>query len=361
MSRQAIQPEPNLKRVAIALLLGTGGGWVAQLLHLPLAWMIGAMLTITVAATAGLPVAIHPLLRQIMVAVLGVLLGSSFSPELLDHLADWSVTLTALVAYCAIGGGLSYLYFRFVAGYDRVTAYFAGMPGGLTEMILVGSSLGGDARQISLTHASRILIVIMILPFAFQILEGYEPASRPPPGPPLLALLGSDVAILVACGIIGFIGARALRIPAAGLVGPMALSAIAHLSGWTAAKPPFELIAAAQVVVGSAIGARFAGVSLALIRRALFYSLGGTAILVAVTLAFAFTLTLVTGIRPDALVLAFSPGGLAEMSLIALALSMDAAFVATHHIIRIFLIVVMAPAAFRLLNPSLKVTDERGL
>ena len=38
------------------------------------------------------------------------------------------------------------------------------------------------------------------------------------------------------------------------------------------------------------------------------------------------------------------------MSLIALALAMDAAFVATHHIVRIFLIVVIAPTAFRFLR-----------
>jgi uncharacterized membrane protein AbrB (regulator of aidB expression) len=48
------------------------------------------------------------------------------------------------------------------------------------------------------------------------------------------------------------------------------------------------------------------------------------------------------------LILAFSPGGLAEMSLIALALDIDPAFVATHHVVRIFLVVVLAPIAFRL-------------
>jgi uncharacterized membrane protein AbrB (regulator of aidB expression) len=35
------------------------------------------------------------------------------------------------------------------------------------------------------------------------------------------------------------------------------------------------------------------------------------------------------------------------MSLIAIALSLDAAFVAIHHLVRIFLIVVLAPTFFR--------------
>ena len=55
----------------------------------------------------------------------------------------------------------------------------------------------------------------------------------------------------------------------------------------------------------------------------------------------------ITGIPLPALVLAFAPGGLAEMSLIALALGVDAAFVSTHHIVRIVLIVSLVPLTFR--------------
>jgi uncharacterized membrane protein AbrB (regulator of aidB expression) len=46
-------------------------------------------------------------------------------------------------------------------------------------------------------------------------------------------------------------------------------------------------------------------------------------------------------------VLAYAPGGFAEMSLIALALSVDSAFVASHHLIRIILVVTLAPLLFR--------------
>ncbi len=61
-------------------------------------------------------------------------------------------------------------------------------------------------------------------------------------------------------------------------------------------------------------------------------------------------LTQITGLPAVALMLAFSPGGLAEMSLIAIAIGADAAFVATHHVVRIFLIVVIAPLAFKLMR-----------
>ena len=53
-----------------------------------------------------------------------------------------------------------------------------------------------------------------------------------------------------------------------------------------------------------------------------------------------------TGLDWRPIVLAYAPGGLAEMSLIALSLGIETAFVATHHIIRIGLIVVVAPLVF---------------
>ena len=68
------------------------------------------------------------------------------------------------------------------------------------------------------------------------------------------------------------------------------------------------------------------------------------------TLLISFLLQLATGLPLTTLILAFAPGGLAEMSLLAIALSYDAAFVALHHILRIAVIVTCAPLAFRLLG-----------
>jgi membrane AbrB-like protein len=218
--------------------------------------------------------------------------------------------------------------------------------------------MGGDSRTISMTHGARILLVVLALPFAFQLVLGYDPATKPAAGAPLAAAPLRDLAILAFCGIAGFLAARAVRLPAAPIVGPMAASAAVHLAGWTSAQPPVELVAAAQIVVGSAIGCRFAGVAFGAIARTALAAAGGTVVLVAVTLLIAMALHAATGLPASALILAFSPGGLAEMSLIAIALSMDAAFVATHHIVRIFLIVVLAPLAFRLLDRRIAPTGD---
>ncbi len=341
---------PKPLQIFLTLLAGGLGGLLAVWAALPLPWMIGAMVSVTILAVAGLEVRASLTLRGAMVAILGVMLGSGFSPEMIDQLPLWSISIAGLVPYTIVSGLVGYVYFRRCFGYDPTTSYFAAMPGGLTEMILVGGQAGGDPRVIALTHASRILLVVMILPFGFQIFLGYETGSSATPGKPLIDIPLFDLLWLAACAVVGAPLAKRFNIPAAQLIGPMILSAGIHLGGLTSAAPPFELVAAAQVVIGSAVGTRFADTDLRFVARALLGSAGLSVLLLLVTLLFALVLTLPTGLPLEPLILAYAPGGLAEMSLIALALSLDAAFVATHHSIRIVLIVIGAPLAYRLLS-----------
>lgn len=356
MTRPTVPRRPRLptwsrlSAICLALALGGLGGWFAHSLQLPLAWMIGAMLATSIASLGGAPIAMAAPLRTMMVAVLGVMLGSGFTPEILASAGSWTPSLLAIAFYVATCGLAGMGYFRLFCNYDPVTAYFSAMPGGLSEMVLVGTEMGGDGRVISLIHATRIMLVVLSIPFAFTLGGGLDLGNRPAIGPALAELPAYDYVILGCSGLIGYVVARWLRVPAAAVVGPMIISALVHLAGVTAAKPPAEIVACAQVAVGTALGARFAGTPLRLIGRTLLASLGVTAILVGITVAFALGLHVSSGLPTGPVVLAFAPGGLAEMSLIAIALGADAAFVAIHHIVRIFLIVVFAPFAFRLIG-----------
>jgi hypothetical protein len=347
----------DYRAVARALAFGAVGGAVFAWFNLPLAWMIGAMCATTAAALGGVDVKMPQPLRQLMIAVLGVMLGSAFRPEIVEQAAQWGVSLALLAVYVAVVASLSALYFRLVMGYDATTAYFSAIPGGLNEMIIVGTAMGGDDRSIALTHASRILLVVMIIPFWFRIVEGYEP-SPGAGGTAFAAIPAFDLMVLTLCGVVGFPLARVLRLPAAALVGPMLASAAAHLAGITTLRPPSELIVVAQVVIGAGIGCRFAGVALARVLRAIVAAIGSTVIMLGAGVGFAIALNAMLGLPVEALVLAFAPGGLAEMTLIALALGVDPAFVSTHHVVRIFLVVVLAPLAFRLFAPKLGIGPE---
>jgi membrane AbrB-like protein len=344
-------PAPSARRrIAFAVLtlaLGAAGGWLATQVNLPLPWMIGAMVATTVGSLAGLDLFMYRWVRGPNVAVLGVMLGSSFTPAIVARFGEWLATIAGLAVYVTLVTAILYWYFRRYGHFDRVTAFFSASPGGLNEMTIVGRELGGDDRLIALVHGARILMVVMTIPIGFMIFEEYRPSARPPMDVALFQQPWREALILGGCALVGAFGARAMRFPAAFVVGPMFLSALVHILGWSDSRPPAFLIALAQVVIGAGVGARFAGVKLYTIARVLLLSLGSTAVMVALTAIFALVLRHATDTSIEAVILAYAPGGLAEMSLVALALAIDSAFVASHHVLRIIMIVIVAPMLFR--------------
>jgi membrane AbrB-like protein len=217
-------------------------------------------------------------------------------------------------------------------------------------MTTLGAALGGDDRMIALSHAWRLTLVVFTIPFWFRFHEGYVPAARASGAAAGLASIGFvDLSVLVACGVCGFTVARALRLPAPGLTGAMALSAVAHLAGLTSSRMPPELVSAAQIGIGAALGCRFVGVRLRTVSRAMGISTGATVLMLGLTVGCSVAINRLTDLPIPGLLLAFSPGGLAEMSLIALSLNLDAAFVSTHQLLRILIVIFLAPVLFRLL------------
>jgi membrane AbrB-like protein len=340
---------PETRARVVSLLLGAVGGGLFYLLHLPLPWMMGAMTVTTIAAVSGVRVVMMPRLRMVFVAILGIMLGSAFTPQILDHLQFWAISFLWLALYVVVTTYLVRLYYVRLAGYDEVTAYFSAAPGGLSEMILAGGAFGGDEARISLAHGARILVAVFVLSFGYRWLGGYTPDAANAPAHSG-AVAYPDLLWLGIAGVAGFFGARLLRMPAYALVGPMIVSAGLHVAGVTASRPPTELVAIAQIVVGSMIGARFSGLPLRLVLRGIVLAFGATCLLLVVAALFGLAVDASAGMPFASALLAFAPGGLAEMSLIALALGVDAAYVSSHHVVRIFMIVVAAPLAFRLLR-----------
>jgi membrane AbrB-like protein len=224
------------------------------------------------------------------------------------------------------------------------------MPGGLNEMVVLGRDAGGDDGRIALAHAARIVIVVSLVAVWFRLIAGYDLGDRSQFGKSFAVIPWLDLGVLAGCGVLGFFLGRWLRLPAPTLIGPMILSAIAHLTGLSQNPPPREIVTVAQLFLGTIIGCRFVGAGAGAIGRALLVSLGGTLIMLTITVLFAVVLHGAFGQPTEQILLAYSPGGLAEMSLVALAMDAEVAYVAIHHVIRITLVVLFAPLVFRLMR-----------
>jgi membrane AbrB-like protein len=346
MAIRNLDPRPYLK-TSMALLIGAAGGWIFLKIGMPLPWLLGALVFNTLAVMLHIPVLPPAHARPFVMVVIGVMLGSGFSPTLVDHIAGWGLSLGFLSLYLLISGIIVVPYYRYVAKFDLVTAFFAGMPGGLTEMVMIGRSMGGDDRRIVLAHSSRILVTVSLLALWFRFVAGVQLGNRSQLGTPFSAIPMIELGLLTLCGVLGYFVGRGLRLPAPMLLGPMLLSAVAHISGFASSPPPREVIIAAQIILGTMLGCRFSGSSPKSIVHALILSLGATTLMIGVTFAFALGLHEFFGQTTEQVLLAYAPGGLAEMSLVALAMHADVAYVASHHIMRITFVILVAPPLFR--------------
>jgi membrane AbrB-like protein len=281
-----------------------------------------------------------------MTIVIGVMLGSGFSPGLIAQLQYWLIPLAGLIVSLILGGLSCVLYLRFVVGLSLPNAFFAGMPGGLVEMVFIGEQYGANGRTVALIHSSRILLVVLTLPFFVQVVSGISLAAPQFGGATVFSTPWQSYAFLVSTGLAGLLVGRLLRLRAMYLLGPMLVSAIVHLSGVSDFKPPIELLNLAQLVLGTAIGCRFTGMPRYEVLRLLAYSVGFTVVLLAITASAAIIVSRISKFEFLPLLLAYAPGGLTEMSLISLALQAEVAFVATHHIFRVFFVTISAAFLF---------------
>lgn len=331
------------------LALGAVGGWAFERMTMPIPWMTGAMCVTTVAAVAGAPLRASGRLRGLMMAVLGIMLGGAFTPEVLHEAGGWPASLVALLLFIVFVVVTIVAVLRRIAGFDLATAYFSAAPGGLSQMVLLGGAMGGDDRTIALVQTMRIMLAVLLISFWFRFIQGYVPGDAPGFGS-LTDVAPTDALILIACAPLGYWLANRLRVPAAIMVGPMMLSVAVHLSGLTGASPPDVVVNSAQVVLGASIGARFAAVSVRRVLGTLLLGSATTLYMMAIAVVFALVLEQALGFPFAALLLAFGPGGVAEMTLISLATGTDTAFVSTHHVVRLFIIFVGAPIAYRLFS-----------
>lgn len=341
--------EPIL-RIALTLLIGVVSGIVANAVGLPLPWMLGPMIGTTIVAAAGFQLQFPGKLIFVAFPVVGVMLGSRVTSELMAQAPQWIITFALLIPFVVAACTLSFVFYRKVGRFDAVTAYYSAMPGGLNDMVILGGAAGGDERRIALAHAARILCVIGFVALFFGTFLGVRSNSA---GGQWLAMSDIgwvDAVWLVGAALLGVPLGRFLRLPAPFMLGPMIVSATIHIAGFVTIPPPDLLVIAAQIVLGVRIGVRFRGVPVSEILRDLRLGAVSSVLMIFVALGFAYVNASLSDIDLSQAFLAFSPGGFVEMSLLALAMGQEVAYVSISHVIRIVLVIFGAPIAARLVG-----------
>jgi membrane AbrB-like protein len=297
------------------------------------------MLACLAALAVRVPIEASEYLTLVMRILLGLAIGSAFSPDMADRAGQMVLSLAFVLPYVLVLGTLGYIYFRAFQGYDRITAFLSAMPGGLQSTVAIAEDSGADLRKLSIIHSTRILVVVLVIPVWIQLTGSVDFPQIIPATASLAAVNLKEALILLVCGVFGYGAAKRLGISGAAIIGPMLANGVVHIAGFAEARVPVELVNLAQLVIGSQIACKFAGVTMRELVSTVSIAIGYSLVLLAGAGVFTFLVVSATGIDVFAVALAFAPGGQPEMNLVSLVLNLDPAYVALHHLLRVMVIV----------------------
>lgn len=323
------------------------GGAAANALGAPAGWLTGAMLVVSIGALLKRPMLVPDRLSRALFFITGMVTGSVVTPETVRGMATWPMSIVFLVAAMLCIIACTSWYLRRVHGLDPLSALYASFPGALAQVIALSSQSGADLRAIMVIQSLRVLILSLGLPYVLVLsgilgTEGVRSSPVLHPGPVW------ELAILVAVSLIGALLLQRMRFPGGPAIYTMIPSALLYGSGLISAPLPGWVVIALMVMMGAITGARFANTDLALLRRLIVAALGSFAVGMSIAALFAVAAAMVLPVRAAEVVLAFSPGALDAMTLLALALGLDPIYIGAHHVARVVIVTMCLPLFMRL-------------
>ena len=333
---------------ALTLGLGAMGALLAWLAQAPIYILLGPALAVTLAGIAGMRTSIDPGLRNTCFVLLGTAVGAGFDQDALGAMLRWPLAFVfmALVIWVIMVACRAVLQRYF--GFDARSALLASAPGHLSFVMAIAAETQSDLARISVTQSVRLLALTLLVPFA-ALAMGVDLSGR-------MVLPGAAMALVPMIGVIvlgvglGWIFGK-LNVPAPLLLGPMVVSALAHLTGVVTGTLPAWLLLPAYLVLGSLIGTRFSGVPLARFVSGLGAGVAITVIAVVMAGLGALPVAWALGMPLAHVLVAFAPGGLETMIAIGVVLGVIPGFVAACHIARLLVLSVYLPMMLARLNP----------
>lgn len=330
---------------ALTLAVAALGGALFALLHVPLAWMIGAMVA-TTAMGWSFPVAVSQRARPVAMMVLGTAFGMSFSGPVLGAVTQAAPWLMVAGAVTLATGFMVAGMFTRLAKVDARTGFFCGVPGGVIVMVVLAQEAGAQVAPVTLSQTMRIVVVVLSIPPLLGWIAphgeygAYSAFALAPWWPGLLALFA--VAPFAALAL------RRLGFGNPWMFGPCLLNIAIAASGHGFTGMPAWLVSLAQIVMGCTLGARLNRSFLLSSSGLLLASLMSSAVLVAVLAVLALALAWLAGLPWPAVVLGMAPGGMPEMSLTAKALDLAVPLVLGFHLVRSLLSNVLVKPLYNL-------------
>ena len=321
------------RNLALAMPIAALGGAVAHAIHMPLAWVLGSMLAVAASSLLSGQTLSQPSgLRRMAQGCIGLAIGLAFTPQIwqvLGGLAPWvalgalsALPLTLLAAPVIQG----------LAGVDGPTTIYCVALGASSEMVLQARQAGADGASVACAHAVRIILVTGCLTL---LIWSIGPATQTVLLTPQVTTLPLGILLtLLPAAVVAALVLHQWKVPNPWLLGPLFTGGLASAMSF-GGRLPDSLLVTSQVFIGWALGQAITRQFFARAPRVIASSAVVTLAILTACLGLAWLVSLSAGMPLASAFLAFAPGGMAEMAVMAKAFGLAAPMVTAFHIARI--------------------------
>ena len=330
------------------LIISFPSAIVAEYLNIPLAWFLGPMIITSIAALSGLRIIMPKIVLSFILIILGLHIGNYIDQNLFDQMINWIWTSLIMLIYIIICILVVAKYLQKFANYGKKASIFSAAPGALGPLMILAENEKTDLSQVATSHLIRLIIIITVIPLI--IINNTENDVLLNEDFNYLAQNHLNLISLIIASLIFIFIFEKIRIPAALLSGTLFASGVLQITDIATYKLPDETVNFCLLILGSSVGCRFAEKTIKEIANNSLHSIVATSLLVILGMIAAYFATFFVDTNILTLILSFSPGGIYEVAVIAIAFDLNPDFVAFHHIIRLLFILFTVPLFLRLLD-----------
>ena len=322
----------------ITIFIGVIGAGLAWVLGAPAPFLTGSATLVTLSALMNIKCTISIPVRNISFVIIGISTAEGLNSKVFESSLTWPVSMIGMCLSITLLVILGQLIFQNYFKLDRNTSILASSPGHLSYVLSLSEDISGNTVIISVIQSIRVLTLTLAVPGTIALFTDYNMRST---------ISSYEVLSYSHLGIIivfsTFIGLALLKfkIPAAFLLGGMVCSTIGHGFDLTPGVVPNALAFSAFIVLGSLIGSRFTGVSISTFKSCIFKGTFFTSLSLLISIFVAFIISLLTEFRLIEILIAIAPGGLETMVVMGRLVGADPAFVAFHHLARLFFLLIL--------------------
>ena len=338
------------KKFLIVIIISIPSALLADLFNIPLAWMIGPMIAVSIAALNGFKIFMPKLALSSILIILGLHIGNYIDQNLLNQMVNWIWTTVIMLGYIIVSILIVSKYLQKFSGYKKKTSIFSAAPGALGPLMILAEYEKSDLSQVATAHLIRLIIIITIFPFIIVNLSTSDSLELQKFD--YMSQNHWDLVLLIIASLIFIFFFDKAKVPAALLSGTLVASGVLQIFDIASYKLPDASINFCLLILGASVGCRFANKTVKEVANNSFHGLVATILLVLLGLIAAFIATFFVDNNFLTLILSFCPGGIYEVAVIAIAYDLEPDFVAFHHIIRLLFILFIVPMILRLIEKT---------